>query len=269
MILFTSDLDRTLIYSDKMMKAYPLNGEVTPVESKGDQVITFMSQRSMDLLQRFNEEHLFVPVTTRALYQYERIYGMTNMIKPKYAITSNGGTILIDGQPDREWSQLIRQRLSANSSPNEDMLRTFAKIRHYSWVEGEFYVDDLFYMFRVNKEHIPYAELAVFEKELVEIGWRMFLHGRKLYVLPYHLNKVFAVEHLQSYVDYDIHVAAGDSILDYDMLIGANIGYSPIHGELFEVQGDDSKVKWIHHNGAASTEELMMKLLELNPTVFK
>ena len=50
MILFTSDLDRTLIYSDKMMKTYPIEGEVTPSEYKGEQVITFMSQHSIDLL---------------------------------------------------------------------------------------------------------------------------------------------------------------------------------------------------------------------------
>lgn len=269
MILFTSDLDRTLIYSDKMMKTYPVKGEITPTEYKGEQIITYMSQHSIDLLQRFNEKHLFVPVTTRALYQYERIHTIANIIKPKYAITSNGGTILIDGQPDIEWDHLIRRRLSVTSLPNEDMLKAFAKIRHDSWVEREFYIDDLFYMFHVNKEFIPHAELAMFEKELEEMGWRMFLHGKKLYVLPYNLNKAFAVQRIQSYVDYDVHVAAGDSIMDYDMLIQANIGYSPTHGELFQVLGNDEKVKWLYNKGAASTEELISNLLKLNPTLIK
>ena len=264
LILFTSDLDRTLIYSNSMMEEYPVAGEVTPVEHKGEEVITFMSQHSIELLQQFNQKHLFVPVTTRALYQYERIHTIANVLKPKFAIVSNGGTILIDGKPDMEWSKLIRRRLASTSLPNEDMLKVFAEIRHESWVERDFYIDDLFYMFHVNKEHIPHTELAEFEKELIGLGWRMFLHGKKLYILPYNLNKAFAVQHLQSYVDYDIHVAAGDSIMDYDMLIQADVGYSPIHGELFEVQGNDLKVKWLNGKGATSTEELMSNLLELH-----
>ncbi len=267
MILFTSDLDRTLIYSDKMIKKYPIIGEITPVEYKGDEIISFMSQRSIDLLQQFNEKHLFVPVTTRALYQYERINVFQKLITPKFAIVSNGGTILIDGKPDVEWSNLVSERLSSTSLPNEDMLKTFSKIRHESWVERDFYIDNLFYMFHVNRDHVPYEELAVFEKELLELGWRMFLHGKKLYVLPFNLNKAFAVKRLQSYVDYDIHIAAGDSIMDYDMIIQADEGYSPKHGELYEVQGNDSKVRWLNENGVASTEELISNLMELKVTL--
>ena len=51
----------------------------------------------------------------------------------------------------------------------------------------------------------------------------MFLHGRKLYILPIQLNKAMAVAHLQNYVDYDMHVAAGDSLMDYDMLMQAEL----------------------------------------------
>jgi hydroxymethylpyrimidine pyrophosphatase-like HAD family hydrolase len=261
LILFTSDLDRTLIYSDKMMKTYPVEGEVRPVEFKNEKAISFMSQHSIDLLQRFNDEHLFVPVTTRAIYQYERIHTITKTFKPKYAITSNGGNILIDGQQDKEWNHLIQQKISQTSLHHEDLLKAFTEIRHDSWVEEEFYVDDLFYVFYVNKEKIPHEELAAFEKELFEMGWRVFLHGRKLNVLPVHVNKALAVQHVKSFVDYDIHVAAGDSILDYDMLIGANIGYSPTHGELFKVQENDSKVTWLTYKGTAATEELIRNLL--------
>ena len=105
------------------------------------------------------------------------------------------------------------------------------------------------------------------KKNSYEIGWRMFLHGRKLYVLPIQLNKALAVAHLQSYVDYDMHVAAGDSLMDYDMLMQADIGYSPTHGELFDKQGNDSKVTWLKEQGAASTEELLSHLLEMTSKI--
>ncbi len=245
------------------MQKYPVEGKVTPIEFKDEEAISFMSQHSIDLLQQINKTNLFVPVTTRAVYQYERILLFQKMIKPKYAITSNGGTILIDGKPDAEWNKLIRLKLSENSIPNEDLLKVFAKIRHEDWVEREFYIDELFYMFQVDRGRIVHTELVAFEIELLKLGWRSFLHGRKLYILPTALNKAFAVSHLQSKLDYEIHVAAGDSIMDYDMLVQADIGYSPKHGELFEKQGNDSKVKWLNENGTASSEELLRHLLAM------
>lgn len=263
-MLFTSDLDRTLIYSNSMIKNYPIKGEITAIEYKDNTAIGFMSQHSLELLQQFHEKHLFVPVTTRAIYQYKRINAFQKWIKPKYAIMSNGGTILVDGQPDAMWGQLIREKLSGTSLPKEDLLKIFAEIRNEEWVEKEYYIDELFYMFHVNRQCIPYQELIGFEMKIKEIGWRMFLHGRKLYVLPIQLNKALAVAHLQNYVEYDMHVAAGDSMMDYDMLIQADIGYSPTHGEIFEKQGNDSKVKWLKEKGAMSTEELLSNLLEMS-----
>ncbi len=264
MILFTSDLDRTLIYSDTMMQTYPVAGDVIPVEHKGDLVISNMSQDSIDLLKEFSKEHLFVPVTTRAVYQYERIHSIAKDINPKYAITSNGGTLLIDGKSDLEWNKIVHNRLADQSKPKEEMLLAFAKIRHESWVLREFYIDDLFYMFHVDRALVPRGELAEFQAELATMGWSIFLHGRKLYVLPTSLNKAYAVQYLQNFVDYDLHVAAGDSLMDYDMIIEADFGYSPTHGELYEMRPTDEKVRWLNGMGATSTEELLRSILALN-----
>lgn len=246
-----------------MMKKFPIHDGVTAIEYKEDEAIGFMSQHSIELLKKFHEKHLFVPVTTRAIYQYERIVAFQQWIQPKYAITSNGGTILVNGKPDALWGQLIRQKVATTSLPKEDLLQVFAEIRNEVWVEKEHYIDELFFMFHVNRQYIPYQELLGFEKRIYAIGWRMFLHGRKLYILPIQLNKAFAVAHLQKYVEYDMHVAAGDSLMDYDMLMQAGIGYSPTHGELFDKQGNDSKVTWLKEQGAASTEELLGHLLAM------
>ncbi len=246
-----------------MMNKYPIRDAVTAIEYKEDEAIGFMSHHSIELLKQFHEKHLFVPVTTRAIYQYERIVAFQQWIQPKYAITSNGGTILVDGKPDDLWGQLIHEKVASTSLPKEDLLQVFAEIRNDQWVEKEHYIDELFYMFHVNRQYIPYQELNGFEKRINAIGWGMFLHGRKLYVLPIQLNKALAVAHLQNYVEYDLHVAAGDSLMDYDMLMQAAIGYSPMHGELFDKQGNDSKVTWLTKKGAASTEELLGHLLAM------
>jgi hydroxymethylpyrimidine pyrophosphatase-like HAD family hydrolase len=267
LILFTSDLDRTLIFSQKMMNLYPTNHKTIPVEYKDDEMIAYMSLASVELLKEFNRNHLFVPVTTRALYQYERIDVFQHAVMPKFAIVNNGGTILIDGKADEAWDEHIRKILQDTSSPEEDMLKLFTNIRHETWVERECNVDQFFYMFLINREHVPYTELHLFESELHQIGWRIFLQGRKLYILPNNLNKAFAVSQLQNYLDYEVHVAAGDSIMDYDMLLQADYGFSPTHGDLFEIRGDDSNIKWLNRKGTGSTEELLQELLRLSITV--
>lgn len=264
MILFTSDLDRTLIYSNTMMQTYPIAGDIIPVEHKEGLIMSYMSHDSIALLKQFSKDHIFVPVTTRAVHEYERIHAIAQDIKPKYAITTNGGNVLIDGKPDLEWKKIVQNRLAEQSQPKEEMIRTFAKIRHESWVVGEFYIDDLFFMFRVNRELVPRGELAAFQSELATMGWSIFLHGRKLYVLPTCLNKALAVRYLQNFVEYDLHVAAGDSMMDYDMIVEADHGYSPMHGELYEKQPNDEKVIFLNGMGATSTEELLRNILELN-----
>ncbi|RID81804.1 hypothetical protein D1953_19630 [Peribacillus asahii] len=270
MILFTSDLDRTLIYSERMMTEYPIESETACVEMMDERSITFMSYQSIKLLSTFHENHLFVPVTTRALHLYKRIYLFQNDIKPPFAVTSNGGTILIDGVVDQDWHQELYARIVRTSLPKEDMLQAFAAIRHESWVLRESYVDDLFYVFQIVKEAVPYDELAAFEVELKKIGWRTFLHGRKLYILPQQVDKAFAVQRVKEYIDdYEVHVAAGDSFMDYLMMKEADIGYSPLHGEIFETMPSAPKVTWLNGRGVAFTEELLMKLLESKTTLIR
>lgn len=264
LILFTSDLDRTLIYSNTMIQTYPIAGDIQPVEYKEEREISYMTVKAMELLKEFSKQHTFVPVTTRAVHEYERIHAISKEIKPRYAITSNGGNILIDGKRDEEWTKALRKRLEDQTEPNEAMLDLFATIRHESWVERDFYIDDLFFMFRVKREFVPRTELAHFQAELAKMGWSMYLHGRKLYVLPTSLNKAYAVMHLQNLVDYDLHIAAGDSMMDYDMLTLADRGYSAFHGEIHEKQPGDENVIWLNSEGAASTEELMENIAELS-----
>lgn len=269
MILFTSDLDRTMIYSDRMMKACPSGSEAICVEMIDDRMITFMSENSIRLLKEFSKSHLFVPVTTRALYQYERIEFFQKELQPQYAITSNGGTILANGQVDQSWTTYIQSQILDTAIASEDMLKLFQEIRHESWVLREFSVDQLFYMFHVDIEAIPQSEFASFEQKLLELGWRSFLHGKKLYMLPIVLDKANAVARVKELVDYDIHIAAGDSFMDYNMIKEAQIGYSPLHGELFERWPDAPEVTWLNNKGAASTEELLRNLQRLNTTLIR
>lgn len=146
MILFTSDLDRTLIYSKRMMEMFPPNTETMVVERKADKDMSMMTNATAALLQQVHQQTLFVPVTTRALHEYQRIH-FINDLCPTFAITSNGGTILEKGQPYDKWTKTLCRRIEESSIPREDMLKLFQTIKSDTWLQRSFYIDDLFFMY--------------------------------------------------------------------------------------------------------------------------
>ena len=262
MILFTSDLDRTLIYSSRMIESYPVLGSIREVEVKAGKTISYMSEQAIELLKNFHREHLFIPVTTRAVHQYKRIELFQDEIQPKYAITSNGGTILIDGKVDEEWKKILHKRISQSSILENDVLKLFTQLRHSSWVESEHYIDQSFFMFRVRREYMPTDEIAQFGDLLMLKGWKLYVHGPKLYFLPTHLTKANAINHIKQYIDFDLQIAAGDSIMDYDMLTSSRISYSFKHGDLFTEKGYDQHIRWIQQLGIHASEELLFNVLQ-------
>ena len=89
MKIFMSDLDNTLIYSYK----HEIGEEKTCVEIYQDREVSYMTNRSCELLKAVTEEILFVPTTTRTIEQYERIHLDVGI--PKYALVCNGGVLLV------------------------------------------------------------------------------------------------------------------------------------------------------------------------------
>ncbi|MCT6815116.1 MAG: hypothetical protein M3043_01765, partial [Lysinibacillus fusiformis] len=61
MILFTSDLDRTLIYSKRMMEMFPPISDKVVVEQKANETMSMMTKETASLLQQVHQQTLFVP----------------------------------------------------------------------------------------------------------------------------------------------------------------------------------------------------------------
>ena len=71
-MLFATDLDRTIIYSNKFVENYQT---VSCVEHLDGREISYMSHRALELLAQAKTRcdiHL-VPITTRSLAQFSRI----------------------------------------------------------------------------------------------------------------------------------------------------------------------------------------------------
>ncbi|MFJ7953779.1 HAD family hydrolase [Lysinibacillus sp. NPDC096418] len=263
MLLFTSDLDRTLIYSKRMMDSFPPATSPVIAERLDGEAMSMMTEATTKLLHQVHEQTLFVPVTTRALHQYERIH-LIKDLSPTFAITSNGGTILEKGRPSEKWTKVLRKRIEDSAIPEADMLRRFDAMKSDAWLQRTFYVDDLFYVYYVDLEIISLEEVQAMIQEFDALGWHVLLQGRKLYFLPKVLTKEAAIAYMKEHCTYDVHVAAGDSIMDYGMLATADIGYTPDHGDLKDKQ---SKVLgntiYSAHSGEAFTKNLLEEVLQL------
>jgi hydroxymethylpyrimidine pyrophosphatase-like HAD family hydrolase len=261
-MIFASDLDRTLIYS---RTAFWLTEEsqapVRLIETKQEQEISFMTAMAVSQLKELADRMLFVPVTTRTMEQYQRITLFREEIKPLYAITSNGGHVLVDGKTDQEWQLIMKQRLQDRCLSLEEIVERFEKeLMHPEWVFSSRSADGFFYYCIIERELAPLSELQHFEEWLAKSGWLLYNQGRKLYLIPQAVNKSDAVEFVKSRTGSRRVAAAGDSVMDLEMLHRADLGISPIHGEIYGQrlgEFEDSSILFTKQPGIRAAEEIL------------
>jgi len=261
-MLFASDLDQTLIYSHKTFISKEIDEQIRPVEKLDDRFISYMTQNALKVLKEIAQRVLFVPVTTRTKLQYQRINFLSYGITHQYAVTSNGGTIFSEGVEDRDWSRLVIKG-SDKCLAAQDLIKKFDEIAHSSWVQEESgkLADELFYYCLIDREKIPLTELAAFKLWASENNWELSVQGRKLYLVPHNVNKKAAIQYIKDKDGISRVVAAGDSLLDLDMLKAADLALAPAHGELYSLylQGISGleKIRFTQKSGIEAAEEIL------------
>lgn len=216
MVVFHSDLDNTLIYSYK----HDLGDKKTCVEIYQGREISFMTAQSAALLKEVYGKVLFVPTTTRTTEQYERIN--LGIGTPRYALTCNGGILLIDGKEDEAWYRESEQMVSdcqdelgrAQDCLEKDQNRNF-EIRN---IRG---------LFLFTKSACPDQSIAKLKEVLNLNKVNVFSNGAKVYVVPVKLSKGSAVQRFRKKVRGSLVIAAGDSEFDVPMLKEADAGIAP------------------------------------------
>lgn len=261
-MLFASDLDQTLIYSHKTFISKEVDEQIRPVERLDDRFISYMTQNALSALKKITQRVLFVPVTTRTKLQYQRINFLAYDITYQYAVTSNGGTIFSEGVEDQDWSQFIRSGRDKCLAVG-DLIHRFDEIAHPSWVikDSGKLADDLFYYCLIEREKIPVTELAAFKIWANENNWELSVQGRKLYLVPLNINKKAAIQFIKEKEGMSCVVAAGDSLLDLEMLKAADLAFAPAHGELYSLyrQGVSGleKLRFTQKSGIEAAEEIL------------
>ncbi|MFJ9741288.1 HAD family hydrolase [Streptomyces sp. NPDC101166] len=261
-VLVASDLDRTLIYSAAAL-ALTMPDARAPrllcVEVHESRPLSFMTETSARLLTDLGDAALFMPTTTRTRKQYLRI----NLPgpPPKYAICANGGHLLVDGVSDPDWHASVTARLADECAPLAEVEAHLAAFSDPLWLRKQRVAEDLFAYLVVERELLPeewVKELAVWAENR---GWTVSLQGRKIYAVPKPLTKSAAVREVVRRTGAQLTLAAGDSLLDADLLLAADRGWRPGHGELADEAWTAPRITALPERGVLAGERILREFL--------
>jgi len=173
MVLLASDLDRTIIFSKKFLNE-EIYKEHQPVciEYYKNEPISFVTQKTYNyltkVLENKDKDKIFVPTTTRSLEQFRRIRILN---KFPYAIVANGGIILKDNKPLKEWNLIVEQ---IKEKLDYDLAEKILNSKKYSglFTKEPKLVDSIFFYMKVpnNKTEINYI-LNMIDKDFKNTEW--------------------------------------------------------------------------------------------------
>jgi len=258
--LIASDLDRTLIYSRRFFDSTPPADHC--VEIYRHEPISYMTPGAAELLRRLASRQIVVPTTTRTIAQYTRI---TLPGAPyRYAITSNGGNLLVDGTPDSQWARTVAARIQAGGLPLPDIVAALQSRIDDGWVHSLRTAEELFCYLVVDEAALPTEFLADWQQWCAPRGWTVSRQGRKIYTVPQSLCKAVAVAALHQRLVETGELppeapilAAGDGALDAAMLEIAAAAIRPAHGELHALGWQRPHLTVSDATGARAAENIL------------
>ncbi len=254
-VLVATDLDRTLIYS---RVALALAADPLPplrcVERRDGAEVSFVTEAAAVLLTELVGRAVLVPVSTRLPDQLARV--ALPGPPSRYAIAANGGVLLVDGEPEPAWDRRVARTL-AESAPLSDVSRYIRQHCPPSSIERLRDADGLFCYVLLNSAALPSGFVPEAAGWAQARGWVVSLQGRKLYWVPRGLTKTAAVTEVAHRIGADRVLAAGDSLLDRDLLCYADAGIRPAHGELFDSGWSAPHVRCTAAAGVLAGQEIV------------
>ncbi len=223
-MIYFSDLDRTIIYSNKFIGKE--KNEIC-VETLNGEEISYMSPKTIEYLKEILKEKKFIPTTTRSIEQFKRIKFNEHDINFEWSIVSNGGNILYKGEIVKEWTEILASKLKTCGSLTYIMESFKEKYENIEGINKIRDVDDVFFYIVVDKNIFDESNIEIFKEFLLEYKWDLYVNGRKIYFLPKVLTKEAAIEFLSNYLNEKKFGALGDSIMDLNMLKVAYKAYIP------------------------------------------
>ncbi|MGK5628252.1 HAD family hydrolase [Streptomyces sp. URMC 123] len=261
-VLVATDLDRTLIYSAAAL-GLTMPDARSPrllcVETYEHKPLSFMTETAAGLFAELAGAAELVPTTTRTREQYARV----RLPGPpaRYAICANGGHLLVDGESDPDWHASVRRALDDGCAPLAEVRERLLRTADPAWLLKERVAEDLFCYLVVERALMP----ETWVKELADWagprGWTVSLQGRKVYAVPGPLTKSAALAEVARRTGARRVLAAGDSLLDADLLLAADRGWRPGHGELADTGWTAPGVTALPERGVVAGEMIVRAFL--------
>ncbi len=255
-----ADLDRTLIYS---AAALGLRGadEDGPallcVELYQHLPQSFMLADAAAALAELAQVATLVPTTTRTVEQYARV--QLPGPAPRYGICANGGTLLVDGVADGDWSTHVHALLRS-CAPVQEVLAQLEPLPPF--VRTLRVASGLFVYAVVDRAELPGAWLAELSEWCAEREWTVSVQGRKVYCVPNLLRKSAAAAEVCRRTGASRMLAAGDSLLDTDLLLAADAAIRPRHGELHDTGWIGPQIAVTRSSGVYAGAEIVQWLAD-------
>lgn len=120
------------------------------------------------------------------------------------------------------------------AGPPRCELRPLTEIREHllaaadpAWLLKERIAEDLFAYLVVDRALLPEGWVKELSEWADGRGWTVSLQGRKIYAVPRPLTKSAAVREVARRTGAELTLAAGDSLLDADLLLAADRAGGP------------------------------------------
>ncbi|MFC0600889.1 HAD family hydrolase [Streptomyces palmae] len=262
-VLVASDLDRTLIYSAAALGLDMPDDEAPRllcVEVYDRRPLSYMTEQAATLLAEVARTSLFVPATTRTREQYRRV--RLPGPPPRFAVCANGGHLLVDGESDPEWHKAVRASLEERCAPLDEIRARIQRTADPAWLRKERVAEDLFAYLVVERDLLPPDYVRDLTEWAEPREWTVSLQGRKVYAVPKPLTKSAAVAEIARRTGASEILAAGDSLLDADLLYAADHGWRPAHGELATQGWLAPHVTAVPEQGVAAGEAIAAAIAE-------
>ncbi len=261
--LVATDLDRTLIYSaGALAEGTAPDSPTVCVEHLDGDPLSYMTARAVDLLRALARAAVVLPTTTRTVEQFRRID--LPGAPWHHAVTSNGGTILVDGEPDHAWRTGVDRAVRDSAVSLTDIGAALDRLGTPEWILKRRTADDLFCYLVVDLAAMPSAFVEDWSHWCAERGWNVSQQGRKVYAMPDAVCKSRAVAEVRARLvadgtlpDTAPILAAGDGALDAEMLRAADAAVRPRHGELHALGWEYPGLTVTTASGGTAAEEIL------------
>lgn len=259
--IFFSDLDQTLIYSNRQVLKYDTSyAGLVIVEEKKSAPVSFMTWRAFDLLSRLSEEIVFVPTTTRKLALFNRLnFGP---VKINHAIIANGARIIFNGKEDLDWYESVQEKIKTQAAPLEEVVNELANIftdySHARVTQG----DKSFAYVLIDLSHrLPASYHDIVRTKAEEWNYKVSLQEGRMYVIPEPLSKEAAADEIMDRLNAGTSFSAGDSALDLGLMKTTDYAIRPKHGEIRKLNLPKHFVT-TDSKGITAAEEILKFVLE-------